>query len=69
MTQDVERIAAGLSEAARKRLLGDDNTSCPVGVAVAFVMKGLIDPDPSDDDGWIWSPLGLAVKAHLEGRK
>lgn len=64
---DASMIAAGLSEGARERILGDDDTDCPAGIAAQFARHRLIEPHPDDDNGWRWSILGLAVRAILQG--
>ena len=65
-SERARQIAGKVSPAARERLLGDDNTGCPAGVAFFFVQHDLIEADPADEHGWLWSPLGLSVRQILQ---
>ncbi|WBO23905.1 hypothetical protein [Sphingomonas abietis] len=63
---DPANIARALSPAARERIMKDEDGNCPAGAAFQFLHHDLIMDHPTDPKGWAWSPLGAAVRAHLE---
>lgn len=67
----VERIADGLTRAQRKAVLGAEeivrgemNLTCPDDITYELALGGLAN----DLDGDCLTPLGLAVRAHLQAQ-
>jgi hypothetical protein len=64
---EAERVAMGLTKAAKRALLECTpwDVEVSVGVAIAFCANGLLEDSTIVDDGVQLSDLGLQVRAAL----
>lgn len=67
---DIERIAAGMGPMARQRLLSFGAEPRQMGLGLDYLLPDLVTPDDMDHPifgpHYHLTPLGLAVRSHLE---